>query len=426
MGVKTRKLGNIDTQIIEWQSVFTGDGSTGLTAVAGRGYFIDTTSGTVTVTLPASPSIGDQIAFKDFARTFGTNNVTLASNTFDGVASTTHIFSTSGLSATCIYSGNGWQLINDDTTTKMGPSYIEATGGTVTTSGDFKIHTFTGDGCFVVSDAGSPAGSNTVDYLVVAGGGGGGTDGGGGGGAGGYRASGFGPSPLQGSALNLALGSYSVTVGAGGAGAGGASEPAGDYGSDGSDSVLDSITSTGGGGGARQTDPGNPGGSGGGGGGNSGGGPAAGGSGNTPPVSPPQGNDGGTGLGGAPNYGAGGGGGAGGAGGNGSGPSGGAGGSTVPNAILGPASNYAGGGAGAIYNSGPGTSGGANTGTGGDGGSPDPANAGDGGSGIVVVRVPSDFTLSGTPGPAFTGSTHPGGDKIGKFTASGTLTIGGT
>ena len=61
MGVKTRKLGNIDTQIIEWQSVFTGDGSTGLTAVSGRGYFIDTTRGTVEVTLPStvSTNVGD-------------------------------------------------------------------------------------------------------------------------------------------------------------------------------------------------------------------------------------------------------------------------------------------------------------------------------------------------------------------------------
>ena len=48
---------------------------------------------------------------------------------------------------------------------------------------------------------------------------------------------------------------------------------------------------------------------------------------------------------------------------------------------------------------------------------------GAGGPGVVIVRVPSEFALSGTPGPAFCGSTHPGGDKIGKFTASGTLTI---
>jgi hypothetical protein len=51
---------------------------------------------------------------------------------------------------------------------------VAATGGTVATSGDFKIHSFTGDGCFVVSNAGlvTPSGgSDKVDYLVVAGGG---------------------------------------------------------------------------------------------------------------------------------------------------------------------------------------------------------------------------------------------------------------
>ena len=64
-------------------------------------------------------------------------------------------------------------------------------------------------------------------------------------------------------------------------------------------------------------------------------------------------------------------------------------------------------------------------GGGGGGGSPPGAVGGAGGSGIVVVRVPSEFTLAGTPCSAFTGSTHPDGDKIGKFTSSGTLTIGG-
>ena len=48
---------------------------------------------------------------------------------------------------------------NLDTITAMGggydsPSYISATGGTITTDGDFKIHHFTGDGCFVVSGGG--------------------------------------------------------------------------------------------------------------------------------------------------------------------------------------------------------------------------------------------------------------------------------
>jgi hypothetical protein len=48
--------------------------------------------------------------------------------------------------------------------------YNVATGGTITTSGDFKIHTFTGPGTFCVSNAGNPLGSTSVDYMVVAGG----------------------------------------------------------------------------------------------------------------------------------------------------------------------------------------------------------------------------------------------------------------
>ena len=68
----------------------------------------------------------------------------------------------------------GWSLINEDTTSALGAEFIAATGGTLTTDGDYKIHTFTGDGCFVVSCAGNSAGSDKVSYLVIAGGGGGG------------------------------------------------------------------------------------------------------------------------------------------------------------------------------------------------------------------------------------------------------------
>jgi hypothetical protein len=62
-----------------------------------------------------------------------------------------------------------------------------------------------------------PKRTANIDYLVVAGGGGSSAGSGGGGGAGGYRASGYGPSPLQGSAQELSLGSYAITVGGGGA-----------------------------------------------------------------------------------------------------------------------------------------------------------------------------------------------------------------
>ena len=86
-----------------------------------------------------------------------------------------------------------------------------ATGGTITTAGGYTIHTFTSSGTFNASKAG------TVEYLVIAGGGGGGSTVGGGGGAGGYRATGYGPSPLRGSAVSgLETGTYTITVGAGG------------------------------------------------------------------------------------------------------------------------------------------------------------------------------------------------------------------
>ena len=419
MGTKTQKLSNVVDQIVEWQSVFTGDGSTGLTAVSGRGYFIDTTSGTVTVTLPASSKIGDIVQLKDYARTWGTNAVSLASTTFDGVSNNPS-FSTNGQTVTLVYMDGtkGWSLINEDTTTGLGAQFIAATGGTVTTSGDYKIHTFTGDGTFCVSEAGNPSGSDTVDYLVVAGGGGSGSERGAGGGAGGYRessgaASGcYTVSPLGAcvAALPVSASTYPVTVGAGG-GISGPYPPYG-YGLRGSNSVFSTITSTGGGGGAGAliASPCQPGGSGGGGAHN----PSppayqAGGTGNTPPVSPPQGNTGGSSPGGS----AGGGGGAGAAGCNGVATpgSGGRGGAGVTSSINGTPTTRAGGGRGGAWGGPPGaqpndpgggpgggglggglgdaldgsTGGTANTGGGAGGGGPG-SEGGSGGKGIVIIR----------------------------------------
>jgi hypothetical protein len=313
---------------VNWQSVFTGDGSTGLTAVAGRGYFIDTTSGTVTVTLPASPSAGDVVVLKDYARTWGTNAVSLASTLMDGSTTTTE-FSTQGQTVTLVYMDGtkGWSLVNEDTTSQLlvPPTFIAATGGTVTTSGDYKIHTFTGDGCFVVSSVGnapiSPTGGpDGVDYLVVAGGGGGGgaqnyayPRGSGGGGAGGVRLSATtfcntGPSSPRSAcvpALTITATTYPVTVGGGGT-AGPQCNPSPPAGP-GSNSVFSTITSAGGGGGSGHNNTsfaGIPGGS-----GSSGANTAAGGTGNTPPVNPPQGSNGGNGGASADNFAGGGGGG---------------------------------------------------------------------------------------------------------------------
>jgi hypothetical protein len=59
-----------------WQAVKTS----GFTAVAGEGYFCNTTSAAFTATLPASASIGDFVSFVDYAGTFDTNNLTVGRN----------------------------------------------------------------------------------------------------------------------------------------------------------------------------------------------------------------------------------------------------------------------------------------------------------------------------------------------------------
>ena len=95
---------------------------------------------------------------------------------------------------------------------KTNAAFVTATGGTITTSGDFKIHTFTSSGTFSVSDAGDGNGSNTVEYLVVAGGGSGGYGYGAGGGAGGFRQN-F-PSPATGG-VGVSVQNYPISIGAG-------------------------------------------------------------------------------------------------------------------------------------------------------------------------------------------------------------------
>jgi len=295
-----------------------------------------------------------------------------------------------------------------------GPQFVAATGGTITTSGDYKIHRFTGPGTFEVT-----AGSGDlaiVDYLVVAGGAGGGGSslpnerGGGGGGAGGFRESagcGYTSSPLGAcvAALPVSVQSYPITVGSGGAGGGGGpgTSPA-NKGTNGANSIFSTITSTGGGGGAIGGFPvpackvtANAGGSGGGVGSTSNAN-RFGGAGNTPPVSPAQGQPGG-GQRTCGDYLAGGGGGGATAIGNtGQGdpePSfnGGAGGAGATTSITASPVTYAVGGQGGAWNGdNPNVDGGANTGTGGAGGGANigagpngnPGNTG--GSGVVVIR----------------------------------------
>ena len=93
-----------------WQAVITADPST---ATAGNGYFCDTSSAAFTVTLPASPSLGDEVTLVDYAGTFDSNNLTVGRNSekIQGTAADlTVAVENAGL--TLVYSGStyGWLL----------------------------------------------------------------------------------------------------------------------------------------------------------------------------------------------------------------------------------------------------------------------------------------------------------------------------
>ena len=78
--ITEKNISNIANAGVDWQSVHTGDGSTNITGVSGRGYFIDNTSGTTTLVLPASPAVGDFIGVVDVADSFINNPTTLDRN----------------------------------------------------------------------------------------------------------------------------------------------------------------------------------------------------------------------------------------------------------------------------------------------------------------------------------------------------------
>ena len=439
MGTKTRSQTTATERTTEWQSVIVADGSTVTTMVSGRGYFVNTSSAQGILKFPATAKQGDFVEIKDYARTFGTNKCVVQRNSHlvDGNAYDSDL-DENGEYVKFIYMDDGtrgWTALQGESVGAYGTApYIVASGGTETTSGNFKIHTFTGDGNFIVSNLSGTPSLNDVAYLVVAGGGAGGAKyAGGGGGAGGYREGKTEPvvpytaSPLAAaSGITVTATTYPITVGAGGAGIPG---PCGsNRGGSGSNSIFSTITSTGGGGGGgggnsnRPINPGATGGSGGGGMGNCGTAAGTGGAGNTPSVSPPQGNEGGNGDTSGPAYGGGGGGGAseGRPGNNGSNTAYGRGGAGTPSQITGSAVAYAGGGgngtlapypapdgggAGSPCGTGgkgggggspasagtnqPGVAGTANRGGGGGGSSPEPAGtsvSGAGGKGVVILR----------------------------------------
>ena len=170
---------------------------------------------------------------------------------------------TSGETYVCTNATTGanvWTNIGDGTGDIFPWEAMVAAGGdSITTDGDYKVHTFTQSGNFTVTEAGTDA---AVQYLMVAGGGGGGSGyynssyGSGGGGAGGM---------ITANNFSVSNGTYAIIIGAGGAGQ--AKNTNKTY--SGSDSLFSTLIATGGGGGGPRSannvaDHGQSGGSGGG------------------------------------------------------------------------------------------------------------------------------------------------------------------
>ena len=381
---------------IEWQSSIVTAST--LTAVANRGYWINTTSNICTITLPGSATVGDRLIFTDYARTWASNNVVIDSNGLKYQGETdayTINYIVSGQSVDIVYSGatKGWIPNTDEASAQqpVDPTY-------------------------------------DIDFLVIAGGAGGSSYGGSG--AGGFRTS---------TQTNISPGvSITATVGEGGAGTnpgnnGSVSSIAG--------TGLTTIQSAGGGQGGQTPGVGTNAGTAGGSGGGGGTATAAGGAGNTPSTSPVQGYAGGSGGIESPIFAGGGGGGAGAVGVN-AGSStviAGAGGAGASSSITGSAVTYAGGGGGGHYsgsggNAAGGTGGGgqggklasgqaagtANTGSGGGGAGSQAGSGGAGGSGVVILSVPTaSYSGTTTGSPTITTS---GANTIIKFTGTGSYT----
>ncbi len=381
----------------DWQSSIVTAST--LTAVAGNGYWINTTSNACTITLPASASVGDTIEFSDYARNWGTNSITINQNSlnFQGYTSPNPEYNTNGQSVRIVYSGatQGWiPTVDDDVTDEV------------------------------------PQPPVAVDFLVIAGGGAGRLNNignAGGGGAGGYRnsfnseTSGGGGSSE--SSLTFNVGTvYTITVGAGGS--------IGNSGVDSSLSGADitTITSTGGGLGGGYSDiDGTAGGSGGGGGQRD----SSGGSGTAN-----QGYAGGNNS----NIGGSGAGGAGAVGQNCTTPVAGNGGAGLASSITGSSVNRGGGGGGSNhgdagsqggiatdgggngrYLTTPAQDGTVNTGGGGGGMGSSVGDAGAGGSGVVILSMP-DASYSGTTTGSPTIATGVSGKTVLTFNGSGSYT----
>ena len=410
LGCGASQTGFGRTGTVDWITTPKVTGDSPITGVTGKGYFLNTTAGEITLNLPAGAA-GSIVSMADYARTWQTNKVTVTPNGSEKMGGTnaSATLSTQGQSVTFVYvdSTQGWLNIQDSTSNIVGAAFIAATVSgacnTQVTCGDYKTAIFKGPGTFCVSAGSGPLA--TGDYLVVAGGGATRSTPDGanaGAGAGGFRLSnsvGGIPAPTTSPLANptglpLSVQGYPIIIGGGGANP--STIPAGTQAPNGDVSTFDAITSAGGGG-AGHTGVGSDGGSGGG--GSQGPTPTSGysgGAGDTPATPIAQGFPGGSRTIPHGGWNAGGGGGATAAGENtgpgGPGCGGGDGGAGATTTISNTPTAYAGGGGGAGY-----------------GGPPSTGQGGTGGGGDGSRASPAPGPAAGVAGTCFTGGGGGGG-----------------
>jgi hypothetical protein len=112
-GSGTTGVGQLSFAEVSGGTSYQAVKTSGFTAVAGEGYFCNTTSAAFTATLPSSATIGDEITFIDYAGTFDTNNLTVARNSHNIQGSAADLtVSTERAGFTLVYvdSTQGWLL----------------------------------------------------------------------------------------------------------------------------------------------------------------------------------------------------------------------------------------------------------------------------------------------------------------------------
>jgi len=112
-GSGTTGVGQLSFAEVSGGTSYQAVKTSGFTAVAGEGYFCNTTSAAFTATLPSSGTIGDEITFIDYAGTFDANNLTIGRNSHNIQGSAADLtVSTERAGFTLVYvdSTQGWLL----------------------------------------------------------------------------------------------------------------------------------------------------------------------------------------------------------------------------------------------------------------------------------------------------------------------------